>query len=167
MERFRARIVSIAAAAKNGVIGHDDKLPWRVPSELQHFKRTTANSPLVMGRKTFEPMPSSVWFDRKPFVLTREVDTFQSKYPGVACGNSLAQLLRDASSVTTTGQVFIIGGASVFKLGYEYADELIISRFPFECEGDTRLPPIPTTFTQHMTDHRNEDFTVLHYMRLP
>jgi dihydrofolate reductase len=167
MGRFSARIVQIAAAANNGVIGHDDKLPWRVPSELQHFKRTTANSPLVMGRKTFESMPDSVWTDRKPFVLTREVETFQFKYPRVRCGSSLPDLLRVASEETKTRQVFIIGGATVFKLGYEYADELIISRFPFNCEGDTRLPIIPTTFTQHMTDHRNEDFVVLHYLRLP
>jgi dihydrofolate reductase len=64
-------VVLVLAAAENGVIGRGDALPWELPDDLQHFKRTTIGRPIIMGRKTFEsvgfPLPG-----RRNIVITRD-----------------------------------------------------------------------------------------------
>lgn len=167
MSLTRPRVVMIAAVARNGVIGKEGRLPWHIKEELQHFKKTTANTPLIMGSSTHKSMPTSVWVDRQPFVLTRMPDELEAKYPGVIAGRSLSKLISMASATTKTNQVFLIGGAFVFELGYSCADEIIISRLHEAYEGDTSMPPIPSNFHRTMTDLRHTSFVVEHFLREP
>ena len=105
------KIVLVVAIGENGVIGRDGKLPWRLKSELQHFKRVTLNHPVVMGRKTFQslkrPLP-----DRTNIVLTRnageakfgviyaaDLDEALARANAVRFGLSASIFTRDAASV--------------------------------------------------------------------
>ena len=100
--------IIIVAIAQNGVIGRNGQLPWHLPSDLKHFKKTTMNCPIVMGRKTFEsigkPLPG-----RDNIVLTRDTSLL---LPGCIVVHSIQDALhccRDKENV------FIIGGADIFN----------------------------------------------------
>src|SRR6187549_2233209 len=102
----------IAAVAENGVIGNGNAIPWRLPADFAHFKRTTLGKPLIMGRKTFEsigkPLPG-----RTNIVVTR-----QSGYApdGVTVCHSLAEALSEAQAIaaaTGAEEVMIGGGAEI------------------------------------------------------
>ena len=86
-----SEIVLIAALAKNRVIGIDNKLPWRLPDDLQHFKQLTLGHSIVMGRKTWESLPG-VLPDRRHIVITRD-----SNYPSATA--ELAPSLEEAISL--------------------------------------------------------------------
>ena len=102
-------VAMIAAVGENGVIGAEGAIPWRLPTDFAHFKRTTMGKPLIMGRKTFEsigrPLPGRI-----NMVVTR-----QSGYQpdGVLVLHSLAEALaraQEIASVEGAGEVMIGGG---------------------------------------------------------
>lgn len=125
-----ATVDIVAAVAKNGVIGRDMDLPWRLPSDLAHFKRMTLGHTLIMGRRTFlsigKPLPG-----RRTIVVTR------TAIDGVACAGSLDEALERA-----TGQVFLAGGARIYADGMARAQTLHLTRVHANVDGDTRFPPI-------------------------
>ena len=126
-------IVSLVVArADNGVIGRDNALPWRLPADLQHFKRLTMGKPIVMGRRTFEsigrPLPG-----RENIVLTRDPD-WRAEGVTVAAGLDIA-LANDVPEVA------IIGGAAVYALALPLADRIHLTEVHASPEGDTLLPP--------------------------
>ena len=94
----------IVARARNGIIGRDNALPWHIPGELGHFKRTTMGKPIIMGRKTFEsigrPLPG-----RRNIVVTRNADWSHSGCERAASLDEAIALAGDAE------EVFVIGGA--------------------------------------------------------
>src|SRR6478609_1408279 len=103
------KIVLVVAIGENGVIGRDGKLPWRLKSELQHFKRVTLNHPVLMGPKTFQslkrPLP-----DRANIVLTRNAGP---ALPGVIYAANLDDALTLASADASTrgvDAIMVIGG---------------------------------------------------------
>jgi dihydrofolate reductase len=119
-------IVMIAAVARNGVIGVNGDMPWRIPSDFAHFKRTTMGKPLIMGRKQFEtlgkPLPGRV-----NIVVSR-----QSGYQpdGVIVINDFEAALSHAKAIARADnveEIMIIGGGEIYKLGLSIADRLIIS----------------------------------------
>ena len=98
----------IVAASRNGVIGAHNKLPWRLPADLQRFKRLTMGRPIAMGRKTFEsigkPLPG-----RTNIVITRQ-QGFQ------CCGTTAAHSVEEALLICENEkEVFVIGGAEIFR----------------------------------------------------
>ncbi len=126
-------IVSLVVArADNGVIGRDNALPWRIPADLQHFKRLTMGKPVVMGRRTFEsigrPLPG-----RENIVLTRDPD-WRTEGVTVAAGLDIA-LANDLDEVS------VIGGAQVYALALPLADRIHLTEVHATPEGDTVLPP--------------------------
>src|SRR5690606_15477787 len=107
------QVVMIAAVASNGVIGDNGKLPWHLPEDLKLFKDLTMDCPLVVGRKTFESMPKSVWKTRTPFVLTSKS---QIEHQGsIVIGSDLATLVDAATRYSPSGTAFIAGGSSLFE----------------------------------------------------
>jgi dihydrofolate reductase len=127
------RIVLVAAVARNGVIGAGNKLPWRLPEDLKHFKQLTLNHPVLMGRRTWEslgrPLPN-----RKNIVITRT--------PGYeAPGASVAASLEGAIALCAGEPVaFVIGGAEIYAAALAVADRLVLTEIQSDYEGDARFP---------------------------
>ena len=127
------RLTLIVARARNGVIGADGGLPWRLPEDLAFFKRTTMGHPIVMGRKTWEsigrPLPG-----RRSIVVTRN-----RQY--AAAGAEVAHSLDEAIwRCAGTDEIFVIGGAQLYAEALPRADRLLLTEIEADFEGDTRLP---------------------------
>ena len=128
-------IVSLIVALDNGrVIGRDGGLPWRLSADLRRFKAITLGHHLVMGRKTYEsigrPLPG-----RTSIVLTRQADW---SAPGVLVAADFAQALALAGE---DSQVFVIGGAAVFRVAWPRADRLYLTRVHANVAGEVQLDP--------------------------
>ncbi|KGR78620.1 dihydrofolate reductase [Ureibacillus sinduriensis] len=123
----------IVAHDKNRVIGHDNKMPWHLPGELQYFKEQTMGKPMIMGRKTFDsigrPLPG-----RRNIVITRNGD-YQAH--GIEVATSLEEALKLAG---TEKEVMIIGGEQIFRMALPIADRLYITQIEHAFNGDTFFP---------------------------
>ncbi len=129
----RPEIALIVARARNGVIGRDNTLPWRLRADLQHFKQCTQSCPLIMGRKTWESLPG-ILPGRPHIVISR-----QSGYS--APGARVVSSLTDALAVCADAErAFVIGGAQIYAEALGVADVLWISEIDADVEGDTRFP---------------------------
>ena len=125
----------IWAQAKGGVIGRDNDLPWRLPEDLKFFKRTTLGFPIVMGRKTFASFGSKPLPKRENIIFTDQ--NFEQE--GVTVVHSKEEVLELAGSQ----DIFIIGGAQVFKQFLPEADRLYVTKIEAEFDGDTVIDFIP------------------------
>lgn len=130
----------IVAMSKNGVIGKDNKLPWHLPEDLKRFKRITMGHPIIMGRKTFEsigkPLPG-----RKNIVLSRSLplltSLLTSPYKGEEDQIVVMNSLEKAFSLCNPNEeVFVIGGAEIFKLALPFAHKIYLTLIEQEIDGD-------------------------------
>ena len=125
----------IAAVARNGIIGRDNTLPWRLPEDLKHFKALTTGHPIVMGRKTWEslgrPLPG-----RHNIVITRDA-TYHAE--GATVVNSLEDALHLANDAE---ELFVIGGAEIYRLALPLADRLQLTELDADFAGDTHFPDV-------------------------
>nr|WP_282447187.1 type 3 dihydrofolate reductase [Pseudoalteromonas sp. 2CM32C] len=123
----------IAAMANNRVIGLDNKMPWHLPADLQHFKAVTTGKPVIMGRKTFEsigrPLPG-----RRNIIITRNTDY---KAEGIETATSPEAALRLVFGVE---EVMIIGGGNVYQQFLTQAERLYLTFIDLDVEGDTQFP---------------------------
>ncbi|OZI11747.1 dihydrofolate reductase [Bacillaceae bacterium SAS-127] len=123
----------IWAMDQNGVIGKNNQLPWRLPEDLKFFKETTMGHPIVMGRKTFEsigkPLPG-----RENVILTRDLQ-YQAEDCTVVY--SVDELVEKAEKEK---QLFITGGAEIFRLMLPFADRLYVTVIEESFDGDTYFP---------------------------
>lgn len=136
------RITIIAAVARNGVIGHKGKIPWHLPADLAHFKRTTLGHTLVMGRRTFES--TGALPGRRTLVLTRDrewkpesAEEGREAQVEVVC--SLEEAIDRARDLGET-ELFICGGENVYRQALPRADRMVLTRVEAEPEGDTQFP---------------------------
>ncbi len=129
-ERIHATIV--VAVAKNGVIGKNNALPWRLRSDLQRFKTLTMGHALIMGRKTFESI-GRVLPGRTSIVLTRSKDF---SYPEVWTAASLNEALR---LVPVGAHPFIIGGGELFVEAMPRVDRVMLTNVCADIDGDARF----------------------------
>lgn len=124
----------IVATTREGIIGKEGALAWRIPKDLQYFKKVTMGKTMIMGRKTFESLPGMLP-GRKHVVLTRNRDL---SFPeGVEVLHDLEEVLkyRDLSE-----EVMIIGGGELFQLFMPYCEKLYITYVNKEFQGDTYFP---------------------------
>lgn len=129
----------VVAAAVNGVIGRDNRMPWHLPEDLAHFKRLTLGHPIVMGRKTHEsivamlgkPLPG-----RTNIVVTRQAGFGAS---GCIVASSLDAALAAANEAE---EIFVIGGAEIYRLALERADRVYLTRIDAAFEGDAKFPEL-------------------------
>jgi dihydrofolate reductase len=126
----------IAAIGKNRELGKDNKLLWYIPEDLKRFKKLTSNHVVIMGRKTFESIGKPL-LNRINIVITRN----RSWTPlGCTVCYSLEEALRKAQSQLSK-EVFIIGGAEIYKQGIKYADKLYLTLIEQEYpEADVFFP---------------------------
>ncbi|MED3572073.1 dihydrofolate reductase [Cytobacillus praedii] len=124
------------AMDNNHVIGYNNQLPWHLPEDLKFFKRTTMGHPIAMGRKTWDsigrPLPG-----RDNIVITRNPEFLCE---GCTVLNSVEALLE--FSQQNADEIFVIGGAEIFKLILPYADKLYLTRIYDEFKGDTFFPEL-------------------------
>ncbi len=116
----------IAAVTQNGVIGVENKLPFDYPEDMKHFRTTTANSTVIMGRKTLEgigrPLPK-----RQNFQISRT----GSPLVGVETFSSMKEALEVAARTSDQfPNVWLIGGASIYEEGMQYADKIVLTLTP-------------------------------------
>ena len=134
-------IALIAAVAKNGVIGAGGALPWRLSSDLKHFKAATMGKPLVMGRKTYEsiggPLPG-----RTIVVVTRD-RAFAADGILVAPGVDEALALAEAAALDAgADEIVVAGGGEIYAQTIGRASRLHITEVDCAPAGDAHFPPI-------------------------
>lgn len=122
----------IVAVAENGVIGDKNSLLWHISEDLRNFKRVTSGHPVIMGRKTFEslgrPLPN-----RKNVVITRQDITIE----GCEVVHSLDEAL---GLFSAEEEVFVIGGAQIYREAMPFADRFYLTRVHHSYQGDTSFP---------------------------
>jgi dihydrofolate reductase len=123
----------VVAMAENRVIGHENRLPWHLPADLQHFKAITLGKPVLMGRKTWEsigrPLPG-----RTNIVITRDAGYVAE---GCVVAHTLEEAVRAAGEAA---EVMVIGGAQLYRQALPLADTLYLTLVHAEIQGDTRFP---------------------------
>lgn len=130
------KLAIIVAAAKNGVIGSNNQLPWHLPQDLKYFKSVTLGKPVIMGRKTYEsigrPLPG-----RTNIVVTRSKDWLVDN---VIVTNSFEQALLEAkknlADSAASDEIMVIGGAEVYRAALPFADRVYLTRINATPEGD-------------------------------
>lgn len=135
------QLAIIVAAAKNRVIGFKNALPWYLPEELAHFKRTTLGKPIIMGRKTFEsigrPLPG-----RLNLVVSRNPDFH---FAGVSRVSSLEAAIKQARAqalLDGVEEIMLIGGEQLYTQGLPLAQRLYLTQVDAEPEGDAWFPEL-------------------------
>ena len=134
------RLSLIAARSENGVIGRDGDIPWHLPADLGHFKRLTTDHTIVMGRKTFasigKPLPR-----RRSVVITRDA---QYSPEGITVWRSAEEALAAAKaghlSHPDDAEVFVIGGAEIYRAALPLADRMYLTMVHTRLDGDVRFP---------------------------
>ncbi len=138
----------IVAVAENDVIGRDGGLPWRLSRDLKRFKKRTWGHTLLMGRKTWDsigrPLPG-----RRSIVLTRQQD-FSAD--GAQTASSLEQALQMAGEE----DVFVIGGAEIYRQALPLAEHLFLTRVHAEVEGDVLFPSVDWSQWRRLEEERFE-----------
>jgi len=140
--------------AENRVIGIHNTLPWRLPADLRHFRQLTTGHHVIMGRRNYEsigkPLP-----DRHNIVLTRNPSYHA---PGCQVKNSLGEALQD---IQNDPEIFIIGGAEIYRQALALADRIYLTLVHAEINGDTFFPDFDmrdwkeTIRTRHEADEKN------------
>jgi dihydrofolate reductase len=130
------------ARARNGVIGRDGALPWRLKSDLAIFRAVTMGKPVIMGRKTWDSLPKKPLVGRTNIVLSRD-GSFEP-HGALVCEDfsEAVQIAREQAEEDGRDEVCVIGGASLFELALKRAGRIYLTEVEAEVEGDVRLPPI-------------------------
>lgn len=158
----------LVAMDKNQLIGKDNDLPWRLPADLAYFKRVTMGHPIIMGRKTYDsigrPLPG-----RENIIVTRD-----TSYEAEGCKviHSIEEIVK--MNEQTDQELFVIGGAEIFKEILPHSDRLYITEINEEFEGDTYFPAFDKVEWKVISEEKgikNEknpyDYTFLVYEKIP
>ena len=142
-----SKISLIAAMANNRVIGIENRLPWKLPSDMKWFRQHTLGKPIVMGRKTFESFGGRTLPERHNIVITRDTDYILETASVV---HSIDAALATAGDVE---EVMIIGGASFYEQMLPHADRLYLTFVNAAIEGDAWFPEIDFSQWQEVERH--------------
>lgn len=128
----------IAARSRNGVIGRNNDLPWRLPDDMKYFMTTTRGHHAIMGRKNYDSLPDSYrpLPNRINIVVTRQKNFLA---PGCTVVHSIYDALAVARS-NNEPEAFVIGGAEIYSLALPAADRLYLTEIDADIEGDTYFP---------------------------
>ncbi|APW99236.1 dihydrofolate reductase [Halobiforma lacisalsi AJ5] len=163
-------LVGIVAVADNGVIGADGEMPWHLPADLAHFKETTMDHPVIMGRVTYEgiletlgdPLPG-----RTTVVLTsQDLETPEN----AVVANGLTEAVERADRAARerhdgADRIFVAGGATVYEGFLPVLDRLVVTEIHDDPEGDAYFPAIdPEDWIEADRDER-DGFAFVEYVR--
>ena len=161
----------IAAMADDRVIGIDNSLPWKLPSDMKWFRQHTLGKPIVMGRKTFESFGGRTLPDRPNIIITRDTGY---QVDGAIVTHSIDEALQAANNANgDTDEVMIIGGASFYEQMLPKADRLYLTFVHANVKGDAWFPEYDESNWQQVervdikADEKNEfDHTFVIYERI-
>lgn len=153
----------IAAVAKNNCIGLKNKLPWNIPEDLQHFKDLTLGKTCLMGQATYEsilgylgkPLPG-----RKTGVVTMD-ENYQAA-PGVRVFHSLDKVFSELKDE----DVYVCGGASIYRQTINRVDKLYITAVDQVVDGDVFFPEIDRAIWQELAREDHDGFSFLEYGKI-
>ncbi|HVV22504.1 MAG TPA: dihydrofolate reductase [Pseudonocardiaceae bacterium] len=140
------------AQSVNGVIGRDGTLPWHLPEDLKHFRSLTAGAAVLMGRRTWESLPPRF----RPLPGRRNVVLSSRPQEGVETFGGLA-----AALAAVDGDVWVIGGAAVYRAALPFADRIVVTEIRESFEGDTHAPAVGRA--PDSVGEWQESTTALHY----
>ena len=154
----------IWAQDENGGIGQNGKLPWHISEDLKNFKSLTLNSTIIMGRKTWDSLPIKPLPNRKNIILSRTKKSNKITY------YSFEECMHEIKK-QDLDKIFIIGGRSIYKLFFDYADYLHITKvklinkdinefFPFD------MNEIRLSFTLKLKKQLSDDATYTLWRKL-
>lgn len=139
----------IAAMGRNRVIGHQGGIPWRLPADMQHFKRTTMGKPILMGRKTWESLPG-VLPGRRNIVMTRNQGY-------VAQGAEVVSGIERAIEITPeVSELMIMGGQQLYQQFLPIANTIYLTEIDADFEGDAYFPEFAPDEWEITTEQRCE-----------
>jgi dihydrofolate reductase len=154
----------IYARARNGVIGKQGQLPWHLPEDLAHFKRTTLGQPVVMGRVTWESLPVKF----RP--LPGRSNVVVSRQPSFSApGAQVVASLDDAIALfPPTEVIWLIGGAQLYAQGMAKASRIVVTEIDADYEGDAYAPSLSTSdwIETHRTSHISAQGLTYHLVTL-
>lgn len=133
------KLTFVVAVAKNGVIGRDGALPWRLSSDMKRFKAATMDKPVLMGRKTWESLHVCPLPGRQNLILTRDANF---KADGAWVYTDLAAMIaagRAMAEVSGAQEVCVIGGAQLYEATLPQAERIVLTEVNLEPEGDAVL----------------------------
>jgi dihydrofolate reductase len=159
----------IAGVSKNGVIGVNHELPWRLPDDLKYFKEVTSGHAVIMGRKNYESIPEKFrpLPNRLNIILTR-----QSDFQAADC--KIAHQVKEALTLAAGAgkeEIFIIGGAEIYREFLPMASRLYLTEINATITGDTFFPDYTKADWQlinrihHPSDEKHQfsfDFSLYH-----
>ncbi|WP_374596251.1 dihydrofolate reductase [Brevundimonas sp.] len=144
-----ARIALVVARGRNGVIGRDGDLPWRLRSDLQRFKAITVGKPCIMGRKTWESLPLKPLPGRLNIVLTRDeaYGTDHSPKGALVCTSldEAIEIAREQAEDDGVDEICVIGGTALFEATLPRAKRLYITEVDAAPDGDAVFPDFDQT----------------------
>ncbi|MDA8389561.1 MAG: dihydrofolate reductase [Gammaproteobacteria bacterium] len=144
-------LILIAAVARNGVIGADNALPWRLPDDLKRFRALTMGHVVAMGRRTYESLPGPL-SGRDCVVLTRT--RASAPAASVRYVHTLQEILEEAR----TRIVFVAGGANLYEQTIAVADRLYLTTVHATVAGDAHFPPFAEdAWREIATEHHEAD----------
>ncbi|GAA3362814.1 dihydrofolate reductase [Saccharopolyspora gregorii] len=140
------------AQSTTGVIGRDGTMPWHLPEDLKHFRTTTAGATVLMGRRTWESLPPRFrpLPGRRNLVLSRTPQDGAETFPDLAAALAAAE-----------GDVWVIGGAAVYRAALPLADRIVVTEIRERFDGDTVAPDAGRP--PDSTGDWQESSTGLHY----
>ncbi|MEM9372793.1 MAG: dihydrofolate reductase [Planctomycetota bacterium] len=154
-------IVLVVAASENNTIGVDGGLPWSLPDDLKHFKRTTIGRPVIMGRKTFDEIGRKPLPGRPNLVISGTLEPSDIEHDAVSVHRSLTNALDHAGMLIDPGtpaEICIIGGGQIYRQALAIANTIVLTRVHAQVRGDTTFPEIPRhIWTLDRAEHHDAD----------
>ncbi|KKT13953.1 MAG: Dihydrofolate reductase [Parcubacteria group bacterium GW2011_GWC1_43_30] len=145
------QISIIVAHSRNMAIGKANALLWRLPEDLKRFKKLTTGHPIIMGRKTYQsinrPLP-----DRTNIIVTRDENL---EIPGCIIVHSVTGAIEKAKEFDRE-EIFIIGGAEIYKEILSLVDRLYVTKVDLDVEGDAFFPEYSNIFTKKISEESGE-----------
>jgi dihydrofolate reductase len=130
------------AVARNGIIGRDGDMPWRLSTDLKRFKAMTVGKPVVVGRKTFESFGGKPLPGRQHVVISRAADI---GHPDVHMARSLEEAIEMAEALARKqgeSEISVLGGGEIYAQAMAFVDRMCITHVEADVEGDTSFPAI-------------------------
>jgi len=151
-------VILVAAVGRNGVIGRDNDLPWRIREDLRHFKELTLGQTLVMGRKTYDaigrPLPG-----RRTVVVTRQPDW-------AVYGVEVAHSLEVALGLDDGKDVYVAGGGEIYRQALPHADRLELTEVDQSPDGDVTFPIFDRAEWRETAREQRDGFAFAGYERI-
>jgi dihydrofolate reductase len=157
------RLSALVAIARNGVIGKNNELPWRLPADLKHFKALTMGHSIIMGRKTYESI-GRLLPGRTSIIVTQQPEY---KIENAIVAHSIEEALKACCGQdreeATGRECFVIGGAQIFRETVPVCDRMYITEIQRDFEGDVRFPEFDREEWMEVSREKHKDDNGLEY----